>query len=196
MNQPIQPDFPILELIQNRWSPRAFEDKPIEQNTLNALFEAARWSASCFNEQPWNYFYAHRAQTEWFAHLLSALVKPNQSWAKHSAMLVAVTAKQQFALNNEENAHAVYDTGQATAQLVLQASHHGIYAHQMAGFDAQVGNQVLGLPATSQLICFMALGYLDEAKISLQDSQKAEAEPRIRKPASQFVFNQPYFEKN
>ena len=41
------------------------------------MFEAARWSASCFNEQPWSFIVATRDEAE-FARLLSCLVESNQ----------------------------------------------------------------------------------------------------------------------
>lgn len=196
MNKPVNPEFPILDILQKRWSPRAFATKPVEQNTLNSLFEAARWSASCFNEQPWGYVYAHRAQTEWFAQLLSCLVEFNQSWAKEAAVLIAVVARQNFKLNDKENAHAIYDTGQATAQLVTQAVHESIFVHQMAGFSIENANQVLGLANTHQPICFMALGYLGEVKTLPEDLQKTEVEPRTRNQIDQFVFNQSWPQKD
>lgn len=50
------PDHPILELIAERWSPRAFADRAVEPEKLRSLFEAARWAASSFNGQPWRFF--------------------------------------------------------------------------------------------------------------------------------------------
>jgi len=49
------PDHPIHELFVKRWSPYAFSDQPVPEEDLRSLFEAARWSASSFNEQPWGY---------------------------------------------------------------------------------------------------------------------------------------------
>src|SRR2546423_570 len=55
MNAPKQatPDHPIHELLARRWSPYAFADRPVSRDDLRALFEAARWAASSYNEQPW-----------------------------------------------------------------------------------------------------------------------------------------------
>jgi len=49
-------DYPIHELLAERWSPYGFEDRPVAQADLRSLFEAARWAASSYNEQPWNFF--------------------------------------------------------------------------------------------------------------------------------------------
>ena len=50
--------YPIAELIAKRWSPRAFLDKPIEEEKIMSLFEAARWAPSAYNEQPWRFLIA------------------------------------------------------------------------------------------------------------------------------------------
>jgi hypothetical protein len=46
------PDHPVHELIPRRWSPYGFSDRPVSDDDLRSLFEAARWAASSFNEQP------------------------------------------------------------------------------------------------------------------------------------------------
>ena len=57
MNSPKQaaPDHPVQQLIVRRWSPYAFADRPVSDDDLRSVFEAARWSASSYNEQPWRY---------------------------------------------------------------------------------------------------------------------------------------------
>ena len=50
--------YPIEPLLRQRWSPRAFADRPVEPEKLLRLWEAARWSASCANQQPWYFLVA------------------------------------------------------------------------------------------------------------------------------------------
>ena len=45
-------DYPIHDLLADRWSPYGFVDRPVAQTDLRSLFEAARWAASSYNEQP------------------------------------------------------------------------------------------------------------------------------------------------
>ena len=89
MNVPKQatPDHPVHELIARRWSPYAFADRPVPDDDLRALFEAARWAASSYNEQPWSYVVATKAAPEGFARLLSCLVEGNQAWAQAAPVL-------------------------------------------------------------------------------------------------------------
>ena len=87
MTQRPQPTTPSIELIATRWSPYAFADRPVPHADLLSLFEAARWAASSYNEQPWSYVVAMRENPQEFAQLLSCLVEGNQAWAKHAPVL-------------------------------------------------------------------------------------------------------------
>ena len=78
-------DYPILSILADRWSPYGFEDRPVSEADLRSLFEAARWAASSYNEQPWNYLVATRENSPEFGRLLSCLVEANQAWAKEAA---------------------------------------------------------------------------------------------------------------
>src|SRR5437763_16843660 len=80
-------EYPVHELIRNRWSPRAFSDRPVEPAVLASLFEAARWAASSFNDQPWAYLVASRDDKENFAKMLGVLVEANKKWAKDAPVL-------------------------------------------------------------------------------------------------------------
>ena len=51
------PEAEVNPIFPGRWSPRAFDPKPIPVATLRSLFEAAKWAPSCYNEQPW--FFLH-----------------------------------------------------------------------------------------------------------------------------------------
>ncbi len=42
----------IAKPLAERWSPYGLSQRPIEDTDLRALFEAARWAASSYNEQP------------------------------------------------------------------------------------------------------------------------------------------------
>src|SRR5258707_12692274 len=77
MQKPAPSDFPVHELIRERWSPRAFAEKPVPQDVLRSIFEAARWAPSSNNEQPWAYLVATRDDKESFEKALSVLVEFN-----------------------------------------------------------------------------------------------------------------------
>ena len=89
MDKPPTPDHPIHDLIASRWSPYALADRPVSDDDLRSLFEAARWAASSYNEQPWSYIVATRSNSAEFEQLLSCLVEGNQPWAKAAPVLAA-----------------------------------------------------------------------------------------------------------
>ncbi len=135
MEKPAATEFPVHDLIRNRWSPRAFSDKPVPLDVLRSLFEAARWAASSSNEQPWAFLVATKDDPENSAKMLSVLVEFNAGWAKHAPVLALAVAELAFHHNGNPNRNAFYDVGAASAQLTLEANSRGLFVHQMAGYD-------------------------------------------------------------
>jgi nitroreductase len=181
-------DAPINELIRNRWSPRAFADKPIPPDVLRSLFEAARWAPSSNNEQPWTFLVAPKDDKENFEKMLNVLVEFNAGWAKHAPVLMLAVAKLSFAKNNTPNRNAQYDTGSATAWLSVEATARGLFVHQMAGFDPEKARHAFGIPVGWEAIAALAIGYPGDPG-SLPDRLKErELAPRTRKPLSEFVM--------
>ncbi|MGB7438168.1 MAG: nitroreductase family protein [Candidatus Acidiferrum sp.] len=117
MNKTGSTDHPIHQLIRERWSPRAFADKPVPADILRSLFEAARWAPSSNNEQPWAFIVATKEDQATHAKLLSALHEFNQVWAKDASVLVIAVSELAFARNGSPNRNAFYDTGAAVANL-------------------------------------------------------------------------------
>ncbi|GAB2945429.1 hypothetical protein GCM10027048_08070 [Hymenobacter coalescens] len=183
-----QTHYPVADFIKHRWSPRAFTPQPIEDDALRTLFEAAAWAPSALNEQPWQFVYAHREQTEAFHHLWNCLLPGNQPWAKDAAVLVVVLARKTFGQNHQPNRHYLHDVGMATANLLLQAGTMGIHGHVMGGFDLAKTQQALHLPADLEPATFLALGYVGTPEQLEEPFRSRELTPRSRKPLNEFVF--------
>ena len=181
-------DYPIHELLAERWSPYGFKDRPVAQADLRSLFEAARWAASSYNEQPWNFFVATKENPEEFGRLLSCLVEANQEWAKAAPVLVLGVVSEKFSRNNKDNRAAVHDLGLAAGNLVVEATARGLCVHQMIGILPDKAREVYQIPEHNEAWTAMAIGYkADPAK--LPDALKErDLTPRQRKPLSQFVF--------
>ena len=114
-------DYPIHDLLAERWSPYGFEDRSVAEADLRSLFEAARWAASSYNEQPWSFFVATRENPTEFTRLLSCLVEANQAWAKAAPVLALGVVSLRFARNNKDNRAAVHDLGLAAGNLLVEA---------------------------------------------------------------------------
>ena len=188
MQKPAPTNFPVHNLIRERWSPRAFAGKSVEPAVLASLFEAARWAPSSSNEQPWAYLVATKDDAENFAKTLSVLVEFNAAWAKDAPVLVIAVSRLNFQ-NGQPNRNAFYDTGAATAMLSVEATARGLAVHQMAGFDHAKAKQVFEIPADCEPIAAIAIGYPGDPSALPEKLRDREVAPRTRKPLTEFVMS-------
>lgn len=182
-------EYPIDNLLQQRWSPLAFCDQRVEPEKLRSLLEAARWAASSFNEQPWNFIVATKDNNDEFERLLSCLAESNQQWAQNAPVLMLSVAKLYFERNGTENRHAFHDVGAAVAELAIQATALNLFIHQMAGFDVLKARQVYNIPEGYEPVAAIALGYLGDPQNLSEQLQQRELAARTRKPLEEFVFS-------
>jgi len=189
MHKPAPSDFPVHQLIIDRWSPRAFSEKRVPPDVLRSLFEAARWAPSSNNEQPWAYLVAIRDDHENFGKMLSVLIEFNANWAKGAPVLALAVAELNFAKNNTPNRNAQYDTGAATALLSVEATARGLAVHQMAGFVPAKAREVFAIPAGWEAIAAIAIGHPGDPNSLSQPLKDRELAPRTRKPLSEFVMS-------
>lgn len=183
-------DHEILDLIANRWSPRSFENKEIEREKLLAVLEAARWAPSAFNEQPWRFIVGDKYKSpEQYAKLFDCINEWNQGWAKGAPVLMIVCGSEHLARNGKPNPTFAYDTGQAVANLTIQANYTGLYVHQMGGFYKDKVVEKCALPSGVVPIAALAMGYLGSADVLEEEYKKSELATRSRKPLSETVFS-------
>jgi len=105
----------VLPEIPKLWS----SDWPGNEVVNRSLFEASRWVASCYNDQPWFYLVADRDDRTLFDQALFCLVEFNRTWACASALLALGVYRERFAGRNELNPAAAHDLGHASALLSL-----------------------------------------------------------------------------
>ncbi len=177
MTNTLESPSQIDQIIEKRFSPRKFTGTPISEEILGHIFNQAKWAASCFNEQPWRFYYAHQG-SEGFDKIHQCLSEGNKPWTQNASVLIIASAKTRFARNNKENRHAWYDLGQSVATLALSAWEKGIGIHQMAGFDAAKAKELLKLEEDEDAVTAIAIGPFDETK-----------EDRSRNSVSDFTKN-------
>jgi len=190
VQKPAVTDYPVIDAIKNRWSPRAFAATPVEQAKLGAMFDAARWAASAFNEQPWRFIVAMKDDPAEYDKALGCLVEANQAWAKHAPVLVLTLCSTAFKKNGKDNRVALHDLGQAAAHLALQATAEGLVVHQMSGVDLDKVRETYGVPGGFDPQTAIAVGYPGLPDTLPEGwARDAEAAPRERLPFGEFVFS-------
>ena len=192
MPKPAETPHNIHPLLKERWSPLAFAETPVPPAALLTLFEAVRWSASSFNEQPWRFIVGARdGDEETYQKILETLVPGNQAWASTAPVLILGIARSTFSHNGAPNAVALYDLGQAVGSLTFQASELGLYLHQMGGYDKEAARKAFAIPDDYALAAVIALGY--EGDLSRLPDEKLQARhsspSRVRKPLSELIFS-------
>ena len=180
-NKQATTEYPIMAELEDRWSPRAFDPEfELSHDQWGSLIEAARWSPSSSNTQPWRFVVAIRG-TELFKAVHGALAEGNQVWTGSvSALIVNV-----FESETEEGKvrkHGLYDLGQAAAHLSIQASHMGLHVHQMSGFDVDAMRTAVGVEDRFVPSVVMAIGKIADASLLPERLAEREVEPRTRKP--------------
>ena len=179
----------LLPAIAHRWSPRSFRSEPVSPADLKTVLEAARWAASSSNEQPWRFLVGVQG-SETHARLFATLVPFNQEWAAHAAVLILGLARTLTEHSARTNHYALYDLGQAAAQLAVQASALGLATHQMGGFDRDAARAAFSLPEDIALGSIIALGHQAEPAILTNEQlHQREVTQRTRKPLEAIAFS-------
>lgn len=182
------PDSPIQKLLADRWSPYCFDSRKVPEADLRSIFEAARWAASSYNEQPWSYLIAVQENPPEFEKVLSCLVEGNQAWAKFAPVLCIGVVSLRFKLNNKENRAAVHDLGLAAGNLTVEATARGLFVHQMIGLLPEKAREVFQIPEGSEAWTALAIGYKADPATMPEKLRERDLAPRERKPLSEFVF--------
>ena len=182
-------DEPIHEILRRRRSPYGFDpSRTIAIGDLRALFEAARWTMSSYNEQPWRYIVGIRDQdTRLWEQVLSVLVEGNQAWARHAPVLALGLAKHPFERNGKPNKAAVHDLGAASASLTFEATARGLSVHQMIGIEPEKARELFALDEGLEPYTGIAIGYAGHPPTLDPKYSERDGEARHRKPLSEIL---------
>jgi nitroreductase len=181
---------PIHELLERRWSPRAYDkSKAVSRAQILALLEAARWAPSCNGDEPWRYLLWNRADDEaGWQKAFDTLSEGNKKWCANVPLLMLSCAGSVFGHSGKPNRHGQHDTGMASLSLSLQAVTLGLIAHQMGGFDSDKARAVFAIPAEYTPMAMIAVGYQADPSVLPEDIKAKELAPRKRKPIGECFF--------
>lgn len=182
----------INPIIESRWSPRAFNpNSNINSNQLRSIFEAARWTASSHNTQPWRFIVGIRGDKT-FNSILNGLVDFNKLWACNASVLILSLVDLSDNPNDKTRLVRIYDLGQSVSSMVFQAQTDGIYTHQMSGFDNKLIESTLNIDDNYISISVIAMGILDDPENVLKpisnDIYSMEINKRERRGLENTVY--------
>jgi nitroreductase len=181
-------EYSIHPILHNRWSPLAYAPEPVPPDALYSLFEAARWAPSSGNLQPWSFVVVTRQDAEAHARFSEILMGNNRVWAPSAPVLLLAVAQMERK-PGVPNTFALYDLGQAVANLSMQASALGLSMRQMGGFDREKARELFEIPAGYEPVTAIALGYHGSPEDLPEDLRGREMQARTRKPLADFVFH-------
>lgn len=173
-------------IISARRSRRAFSDRPVEAEKIERMIEAARWSPSCGNRQPWRFIVVGKGAAERPA--LEEALDAGNAWARKAPVLIACGARKADANIVESREYYLYDTGLATMSLLYRGVDQGLLVHPMAGWKEAPLAAALSLPDDFRLIAVVAVGYPGRPEELDEETRKKDDKPRARKAAGEIAF--------
>jgi nitroreductase len=184
----------LTSLIQKRRAYRSLDPAPIDERLISDLAGYAGLSPSCFNNQPWRYVFVYeRGRLE---ELFGALAGGNR-WAHRASLIIAVVSREDYDCRIKGRNYYLFDTGMATAFMILRATDLGLVAHPIAGYDEGKVRETLEIPEHLTVITLLIVGkHTDSIGLELSEKQVAwEKERPERLPLERFVFHNRYIER-
>ncbi|MEQ8187433.1 MAG: nitroreductase family protein [Candidatus Eremiobacterota bacterium] len=178
----------LKDIINKRRAYRSLKPLEVTEDLIKDFSQCAGLAPSCYNNQPWRYVFVYG--NEALAELHNALPKAN-AWAKAASLIIAVFSKKELDCIVKGREYYSFDTGMATAFLILRATELGLVAHPMAGFDEDKAKEILNIPSDMTLITLIATGtYSDEISPELNEKQREQEKKRPERfPLEKFVFH-------
>lgn len=180
-------DAPVHPLVLNRWSPRAYEPRPVPEELLATVLEAARWAPSSSNLQPWRFYVARTPEEH---ETFRKFIKPNNRLWTDGAPVLLLLASDKLRDDGEQNGAHAFDAGAAWGVLALQAQLVGLSTRAVGGYDRALARELLGTPDRVELHAVIALGYRADAG-TLPEALREREKPNGRRPIADSLLAVP-----
>ena len=177
----------VHRAIEERRAYRSLEAVDVTAELITELAQAARLAPSCMNNQPWHYVFVHGP--EQLEKVKDTLSRGNR-WATAASMIIAVLSQPELDCRSRGRDFFMFDTGMATAQLMLRATELGLVAHPILGFSETEAVDVLGIPQEMRVIALLIVGRKSSAISPLLSEGQVESELARpgRKPLNEFAY--------
>ena len=183
----------VKEIIENRRAYRSLEPVEITEYFIKDLAECASLAPSCFNNQPWRFVFIYKS--EMLKKIFDALSSGNE-WAKKASMVIVVYSRKDYDCVIGDRDYYLFDTGMATAFLILRATELGLVAHPIAGYSSKKVKELLNITDDRKIITLIIIGkHSREINPVLSEKQReAEIKRPERKPFEKIIGMNSYVE--
>lgn len=144
----------VFEAIRKRYSCRSYEARPIEQEKLARVLEAARLAPSAKNFQDWRFVVVTDSDTK--AKLAEAA--NNQKFVGTAAAIIVACSNSSHVMTCGQ-AIGPIDVAIALEHIALQAATEGLGTCWIGSFYPEKVRAVLGIPDDIAIIELMTIGY-------------------------------------
>ena len=177
----------VKDTIEKRRAYRSLDSIEIEKDLIEDLAKSAQLAPSCMNQQPWKFVFIY--EKEQLTKLFTTLSSGNK-WVKRASLIIAVFSKQKNDCVIGERLYYLFDTGLATAFIILRATELGLVAHPIAGFNEEKAKEIIGIPKDMRLITLIIIGkHSSEVNPVLSEPMKlGEKQRPPRKKLEEFVY--------
>ena len=144
----------LIDIIKNRYSCRSYLDKPIEDEKLAAIFEAARLAPSAKNLQDWRFVAVSDPETrKKIAHVAN-----EQKFLENAAVILVACSNSDYVMLCGQRISLI-DIAIALEHVALAASELGLATCWIGTFDSQKVKKILDIPKDVMVVELMAIGY-------------------------------------
>ena len=144
----------VSEAIRKRYSCRTYQDKPIEQDKLDLIFEAIRLAPSAKNLQDWRFVVVQDKQTK----VALAKAANDQIFLETAGAILAACSTSDHVMRCGQPIGPI-DVAIALEHICLQATELGLATCWIGSFYPDKVRPILGIPEDVTIVELMALGY-------------------------------------
>ena len=149
----------VLEAIRQRYSCRAYQDRPIEQKKLDSIFEAARLAPSAKNLQDWRFVVVTDKENK----RKLAEAANNQRFLENAGAIIVACSNSDEVMRCGQ-AIGPIDVAIALEHMCLQATDLGLGTCWIGSFYPEKVRPILGIPDDITIVELMALGYAADSR--------------------------------
>jgi len=181
----------VVEAIEKRRAYRSLEPAEITDDMVRELARCANLAPSCGNFQPERYVFVYSKD---MLEKMKPVFDKGNKWCHAASMMIVVFSERTLDCTSPDREWYLFDTGMATALLILRATEMGLVAHPISGFDAAMAKEILGIPKEMVVIAMVLVGKKspDISPVLSPNQVKKELQRPERFPLEKFAFKDMY----